>query len=328
MDDKAILAQSKAAYNQWAKQWREQAKTNSKWPMKSMDDFQFIGIGKAILCVGNGYSLEENIEVIRKNQDNVDILCCDKTLGHLLSNGITPTFCMVQDANVDFDRYMKPWADQLQNTILFMNVCANPVWAEKGNWKDKYFLVNKDIMGNEKEFSELSGCKNFIPAGTNVSNAMVVMLTQCDNQTKRNFFGYDKILLIGFDYSWRADGKYYAFNQDGDGKACYMKHSYIVTHDGKYGYTSGNLTFSAQWLDKYVRAFQLPVIQCSRSTIYAGLKTGDLEKNMKYSHRPHDADIVKSEVDELRKIMMKKNKIEKHLFAIEKDHWTQSMATV
>lgn len=326
MKESDILAQSKAAYGQWAPQWREHAKAHAIYEKKSLRDFENTGVGKACLLVANGYTFEENIETIKKYQDNVDIIACDKTLGSLLDHGITPKFCIVCDANVSYETYLKPWISKLGKTILLTNVCANPEWTEKGQWLDRYFFINKDILESEKEFSQLSGCKNFIPAGTNVSNAMLVMITQCSNEAKRNFFGYDKILCIGFDYSWRFGGKYYAFAEDGGGKANYMKHIHCMMPSGDFGYTSGNLAFSAKWLEKYVTAFNLPVIIGSNKTIL-GLKTGSLVEHMQYKYKPEDVSIVRETVAKLREINKIKNELENKLTAIGKDHWMGFLTT-
>lgn len=328
MNEQAILEQSKAAYKQWCEQWRRHAREHLPFKKKSLHDFENIGVGKAVLCVANGYSLEENIETIKENQHNVDILCCDKTLGHLLDNGITPTYVMVCDANVDYDKYLKPWKDKLSKTILFNNACGNPEWTRNGNWKDIYFFINKDILSSEVEFSRLSGCQNFIPAGTNVSNAMVVLLTQSDNHGRKNFFGYDKILLIGFDYSWKYDGKYYAFNDDGDGKAQYMRHLYLTTPSGEFGYTSGNLAFSRDWLAKYIGTFNLPIVQCAKDSILVLGKTGKLEEQMKYKHKPEDGVTVRKAVDELRKIKARETELFNRINEIGKEHYWAHAQTI
>lgn len=328
MNNEQILAQSKAAYGQWAEQWREHAKQHASFPMKPLSDLENTGIGKAVLCVANGYSFEENIDTIREHQDNVDILCCDKTLGALLDNDIIPKYCMVCDANVDFEKYMENWKDKLSNTTLIINACGNPEWSKNGNWKDIYFFINKDIIESEKEFSKISGCKNFIPAGTNVSNAMVVMLTQSDNTGRRNFFGYDKILLIGYDYSWRFGGKYYAFNETGGGKANYMRHMYCMTTDGSFAYTSGNLAFSAQWFETYVKTFNLPVIQCTGKSVLARLKVSKLEDQITYSHNPGDSKLVRESVKKLKAILKQKQELEKFISGIERDHWNAFLCSV
>jgi len=320
MKAEQIRMQSEAAYGQWAEQWRAQAAEHSKFPMKPFSDFENKGIGRAVLCVANGFSFEEHIETIKLYQHNVDILCCDKTLGHLLENGITPTYCVVCDANVDYEKYMEKYKDQLKDTIAFVNVCANPKWTKNGNWKDIYFFINKDIINSHLEFSKISGCKNFIPAGTNVSNAMVILLTQSDNDGKRNFFGYDKILLIGYDYSWRANGKYYAFDSDGGLKSNYMRHAYITTLDGDWAYTSGNLAFSAQWLTTYITTFDLPVVNCTKKTILRSKYFGNLAEQIQYKHKPEDAVTVRKQVAQLKEILNKKAQIEKLLKGIYVDH--------
>lgn len=327
METSQILAQSKAAYGQWCKQWREQAKYSSKYKMKPMTDVENSGIGKAILCVANGYSFEENLETIKKYQHNVDIMACDKTFGHLVSHGITPKYLMICDANVNYDVYLKPYLDHCKDTIVFSNVCGNPKWIDGVPWKDVYFFVNKDILGSEKEFSELSGCTNFIPAGTNVSNAMVVLLTQSDNHGRKNFFGYDKILLIGFDYSWRNGKKYYSFSERAENKADYMCHAYITVHSGEFAYTSGNLAFSAQWLGEYAKAFGLPLVQCSKATITTNIPFADLDKQMQYKYKTEDNKTVNDCVRELRELHKNRKQLEIKLAAIGKDHWFNHVAT-
>jgi len=327
MNADAILKQSKNAYRQWKELWRKHAKMHGKFTQKSLEDYVNSGVGKALLLVANGYSFEENIETIKKYRDQVEIMACDKTLGHLIDNGIKPDFCLVCDAMVDYEKYMKPWEDQLDETVLFMNVCANYKWSHNGNWKDSYFFVNKDIIKSELEFGELSGCPNIIPAGTNVSNAMVVFATQSDNLGRRNFFGYDKILLIGFDYCWKFDGKYYAFDEDGYGKKYYMKHRYLKTRGGEDAYTSNNLLFSAQWLESYIANFKLPVVNCSKSTILGITKTCDLAEQMQYNYKREDGVLVRRTLAQIRKL--KKELMDKQLMVkeIDKDHWFKFIAT-
>lgn len=326
MDPQLIQRQSEQAYNQWCEQWRVQAKYHSKHEMKLLEDFQNVGVGRAIVCLGNGFSFEEEIETIKKHQGNVDILVCDKTLGACLDHGISPTYVMVCDANVNYEKYMEPWKDQLQDTILFSNVCANPKWTDNGNWKDTYFFVNMDILKSEKEFMGLSGCENVIPAATNVSNAMVVLLTQSANEGRRNFFGYDKILLVGYDYSWQ-EGKYYAFDSNGGGKDNYMRHVYLFDRGGNYVFTSNNLAFSARWLDKYIKSFNLPVVVCSKRTILSSVPSKDLESQMTYSFRTDDKKRVRY-LNELKlKLGHELRKIETELKQTGLRHWQEYRAT-
>ncbi|MBK8260142.1 MAG: DUF115 domain-containing protein [Nannocystis sp.] len=325
MNTEAIKQQSNAAYKQWAEQWRAHAREHSKFKQPTFEKFENIGVGRAVLCVANGYSFEEEIETIKLHQDKVDIMACDKTLGNLIDNGVTPTYCMVCDANVDAEKYLEKWKDKLSGTTLFINVCANPEWTKRGNWKEVVFFSNRDVIDSHLEFAKLSGCPNFIPAGTNVSNAMVILLTQSDNEGRQNVFGYDKILLIGFDYSWRFDGKYYAFDEDAGGKANYMRHVYTVTPNGNFCYTSGNLTFSMDWLKTYINAFKLPVVQCSADSLLAlGGKAAKLSEQMQYSFKPEDRGPVKSAVKELREIKKRELELLTKINSIGRDHYWAS----
>lgn len=330
----AIRAQSESAYNQWCVQWREQAKHHSQFEMKSLDDFQNTGVGKAVLCCANGYSLEENMETIKKYRDNVDILACDKSLGHLMNNGIKPDFVLLCDANVSYEKYMQPWEDQLKDTVLFSNVCANPKWTQPDKWKDMYFFVNEDVLKSEEEFSALSGCQNFMPAATNVSGAMVVFLTRSDNKGRNNFFGYDKILTVGFDYGWRKDGGYYAYDWqgggsgEGTGKRHYMRHNYCISFDGHLVYTSNNLLFSAKWLDKYIKTFQLPVIQCGKKALLNAAVRRDLESQIKYRYKPEDAGIVQGFTKKLREAEALRKEMLNKINQIGQDHYNNMIRSL
>lgn len=326
MNHEQIIRQSKQAYQQWSKQWREHATRHKKYKQKSFEDFRNSGIGKAILLVANGYSFEEHLDVIKKYQNNVDIFACDKTLGHLLNNGIKPKFCIVCDANVSYEKYLKPYEGMLQDTILFQNVCGNPLWTENGNWKDRYFYVNKDVMNYEREFAALSGCPNFVTAGTNVSNMMVVILNQSDNDRKQNLFSYDKVLLIGFDYSWKEGGKYYSFDETGGGKSNYMRHIYGLTGNGKIIYSSNNLNSSASWLNLYIQAYKPNTIQCSPDASHTFGRTGVLEEQIQYRYKPQDSSLVRSMVNERRSLEEKLFKIDNRLKDIGKDHWLASQS--
>jgi hypothetical protein len=281
-----------------------QAKQNSKFKMKDLSDFCDYGVGKAIVCVANGYTFEQEIETLKKYRHNVDILACDKTLGSLIDNDIYPDFLLLCDANVSYEKYCAPWADKLKDTIIFSNVCANPEWVNKAVWKDIYFFVNKDILQSEKEFKELSGCNNVIAAATNVSNAQVVFLTQSDETGSRNFFGYDKIILIGFDYCWLPN-KYYAFENESP-KNNYMRHEYTVNNNGSFCYTSSNLLFSSRWLSKYVRSYKLPVVNCSAESILDIGPAYTLCQQMQYSYKKENGKI-------LRDLNIKRIELEKAL---------------
>lgn len=328
IDEKSTRLQSTSAYKQWKDIWRKNAKLHSAMPQKPLADFNNIGVGKACLLIANGASFEENIETIKKHQHNVDIFVCDKALGHCLDNGIKPTYVMVCDAKVDFKKYLEKWKDQLSDIILFATVTANPEWTQNIKWKDVYFFVNEDVIDSHKEFAELSSCKNLIPAATNVSNQMLVIINQSNNSGRNNFFGYDKLLLIGFDFCWREHGNYYSFDADGDGKHYYMRHIYLWDRQGDFVYTSTNLYFSCSWLQKYINTFSIPVINCSKKSILNTKTFGDLEKQMQYKFKTEDAATVRKLFNQRRKALKILHETDIVINRIGKEHYKAFIASV
>lgn len=321
LTNQAIIDQSKNALAQWKEQWDEHAIIHSDYKMKSLGDFQNIGVGKALVLVATGYSLEQNIETLKKHRKNVDIICCDKSLGMLIDQGIYPDVCVVCDANVNYEKYLEPWRDRLAHTKLLMNVCGNPTWTKEGNWKDKYFFVNEDAIQSEIHYKKLSKCPNQIPAGTNVSNCMVILACQSRNEGRQNLMGYDKILLLGFDYCWHPEGNYYAFNKDGEGKRYYMKHVNMMDKNSAHVYTSNNLLFSAQWAEAYINNFRLPIVNCSDHSILGSCPQGKLEKHIGYRYKVEDGPIVRSDIKRLFALKKETSKLEGKLNRIGNDHW-------
>ena len=328
ISEQEIRKQSLNTYKQWAPQWREQASFHGKrFAMHDMEELFYSGVGKAALLIGNGYSFEQKIDIIKRNQENVDIIACDKTVGHCIREGIIPKYCILCDANVSYEKYLEPYKDKLKDTILIANVCAATKWASLGNWKKIYFFINRDCLKSEKEFQELSGCPNTVVAGTNVSNAMVILMTQCDDEGKRNLFGYDKLLLIGFDYSWKDH--YYAFDHDGGGKEHYMKTVYGRNLAGQNVYSSNNLVFSAKWLEKYIKVFKLNVFQCGEISIFSAKRlTKDLEEQMNYQYRVEDSEFLR-QTDKMRiELEGKLKRAKETIVNIFKDHEMKVLGSV
>lgn len=239
-----IIKQSEGALRQWGAQWTEHAARNGKMYAETkhrLTDLYYYGIGKTLLCCATGASLEKNIDIIKKYRGRVDIIANDKSLGCLVSHGITPDYVIVADANVNYDKFCGPYIDSTDTIKLVINVCANPEWAEK--WKGPvYFHLNKDTINTEKTFGEISGVKEILPASSNVGNSMVVLAGE--------YLGYDKVLLVGYDFAWTDEDKYYAF--DDSDKRYYMRHVEAIDSFGNFTMSSVNLLFSFRWLTDYI----------------------------------------------------------------------------
>ena len=263
-----VIRQSKVAFKQWDTLWRDHAKRNGKLYKqdgRTQKELMGIGVGKTLVCVGMGSSLEADLPTIKKYKNKIEIACVDKAFGVLLYAGIVPNFVFVADAQVSYEKYCEPYLEYSHQITLVSNVTANPLWTE--NWKGKrYFYTNKDNIDTEKIYGGISGCTEMIPASSNVGNSIIVFSSQ--------LFGYDKYLLTGYDFCWSKRSNYYAFDS-GDvnhgGKRYWMAHTMGVGRCGSLLSTSANLQFSSKWLDDfYVGRLQkagISLLNCSSPTI-------------------------------------------------------------
>lgn len=294
-----VLIQSKNAFNQWKDVWEKNAKKNGEiYKQKcnnSHKDLLYVCAGKAFLCIGLGPSLENEIEVLRQYKtDAVMIGCVDKALGALLEHGIKPDFVFLCDANVSYETWCKPWNDKTKDITLIANVCAHTDWAE--NWQGEiYFFVNKDNINTQDIYCPLSGVNEVIPAGSNVGNSIIIFATQ--------IFGADYYLLLGYDFCWRKNDNYYAFN-DGGSKRYWMSHTIALDEIGNLVSTSQNLFFSARWLADYTNFVLgkkgIRVINCSGGGLL-GISRSPLKNQLQLA--------TKRKISNDEKNMIAKNRI-------------------
>jgi len=245
LSEQEILNQSRTAYAQWRDKWHEHAKVNGEVYRKSgrkVTQLAYSGYGRQLIVVAMGASLEQHIDLIRERQTDplIDVAVVDKGFKTLIEHDIIPKYVFLADAGVDFAQWVGPVIDKTKDSILIANITANPEWVQK--WLGPvYFYINRDNIKTQDIFMPLSGCKELIPASSNVGNSVLVFAVQ--------FLGYDEHLLVGYDFAWNCNGNYYAFN-DND-KRFWMKHLQGIGIDGELMYTSGNLQFSRKWLEDF-----------------------------------------------------------------------------
>lgn len=256
-----VRQQSQSVWKQFGESlWIPNATKNAKLPHHDMRQFEHSGVGRFAVLVVMGSSLEENVEAIKANREKCDVICCDKAFGPLLDHGIKADFVVIADAGIPF-KYIQPWIDKTDGVKLFSTPYANPEWTHA--WKGPiHYYLNQDAIESEKIFKKIIGDVRVIPASSNVSNAMVVLWTNCNGKKNENWGGYERYYLVGYDYSWPAKGNYYAWNHPLP-KANYMKHRTMVDLFGNACFSSENLIFSAKWLVSYITAFELPVVNCA-----------------------------------------------------------------
>lgn len=255
-----VERQSTAAWNTWKTKWKNNCHKTRFIPKTSFTTLLGRGKGKTLVQAAFGASLAKHLPTLQANRHRFDLMCCDKAFGFLVKNGITPDYCMLADASVSSD-----WIGEADTskTILVANIAANPDWTVR--WKGEVvFYANYDNIGSAKVLAPIADVYELIPASSNVSNAQVVFAAQV--------LGYESQLLVGYDYSWRADGNYYA---SGDNpKRYYMHHMEVVSPYGYIAQTSSNLYFSSSWLQQFLAKFPLTkVFNCSGEGILTTIPT-------------------------------------------------------
>lgn len=302
LDYKAVKQQSEAVFGQFADKWKAHSEINVKVPHKNPEAFQNIGLGKTLVMCAMGASLEKDIPHIKANRDKFDLMCCDKAFGKLLDHGIKADYVMLADANIKYDTWLAPYIEQTEGVKLISTVYANPEWTT--NWKGEItFYMNKDAIGSERHFLPTWGKDmRIIPASSNVSNAMVVFMTGCDDNLRINYAGYQNYFLTGYDYSWQSDGNYYAFDNPMD-KRHYMNHRTFLDCHKNICHTSENLIFSAKWLMQYVHTFGLPIVNCSGRGLLEVKRSGDLSVSLpRLTADKSVASRIRSEFTNLQKL--------------------------
>ena len=343
-----VKRQSQAVWGQFGEsKWIPYSNINIKLPnRRDPNELIGCGIGKFAVLAAMGASLEEHIPILKKHREKFDLITCDKGFGTLLENGITPDFVQLCDCNIPY-KWLEPYVEQTKDVRLLATTYANVEWTTR--WKGPiYFYANKDALRSEERFKPILGQPNVrslgfpqgmlplkteqaltIPAGSNVSNAMLIFMLGLDEINKHSFSGYEHFFLTGYDYSWRPDGdevkvkkgNYYAFANPKP-KRFYMNHRTMMDFNGDVCYTSENLLFSAKWMYSYVTAFNLPVTNCSGRGILEIPLRGNLEEklsriNPDKTKRAH----VFRAIEELRSAQDLANSANQRLTQARRDLW-------
>lgn len=311
-----IEKQSLTAMEQSGEKWKKNAQRNGRVYQTSgipHREFLFDAWGRCLVAIGMGPNLEDEIETIKKykNHPGIDIACVDKAFSVLIKNDIKPKYVFISDANVDYDKWCKPYIDKSSDITLVAGVTCNPEWVE--NWKGKkLFYVNKDAIHSEEIFSKISGCNEVIPASSNVGNAILVFSFQ--------ILGYKEYLLVGYDYSWKPGANYYS--QNDQPKRHWMRQHQGINLDNEVIYTSENLLFSAKWLGDFynntMKNAGVDVYNCSRANV-SNIPNHSLEKRLaKFEIVPMDDRIREQKRNALAKKINIRSSFE--LNDIEKDN--------
>lgn len=256
-----VRSQSNSVWGQFKDLWVANANKNKSLKSFDIRALEHSGVGKFAVLVAMGSSLEENVETIKKYRNKIDVICCDKAFGPLYDHGIKADYVVVADAGIPY-RFIENHIQHTEGVKLLSTPYANPEWTH--NWKGPVgFYINQDAIETEQVFLKIMGNQlRVIPASSNVSNAMLVLWTNCEGKKNENWGGYENYFLVGYDYSWPKDGNYYAWDNPIP-KRYYMNHRTMIDMRGDVCFTSENLLFSCKWLISYITTFDLPAYNCS-----------------------------------------------------------------
>lgn len=313
-----VKRQSQAVFGQFGRsKWIPFAKENAKHPnRRDAKELSGVGVGKTLLLVGMGASLEKQADTILKYRDRIDIVTCDKGFQALKENvGIKPDYVMVCDCNVVWQKW-GPKEEDTEGVKMLATPYANLDWTRK--WRGPiYFYVNRDAIDTQDIFTEIMGPgTRMIPASSNVSNAQLVFFLGLDEWNPSPFAGYEQYILAGYDYSWKPDGNYYAWANPVP-KRNYMNHRIIRDNSGELCFSSDNLVFSARWLSHYLKAFPTPVINVSDGILDA--RRGNLEQILS-SIDPAKGEAVRRAVEMYSLSSMASNKARNNLLKAKEEY--------
>ena len=273
-----VISQSKTVFGQFGESvWIPNAKKNVALKHHDANKLISCGIGKVLVLVGMGPSLEEQVQSIIKYRDRCDVCVCDKGFGPLLDHGVKADYVFLCDANIPY-RHIEPYIDKTDGVKLIATPYAQTDWTT--NWRgERYFFVMRDAIESEQHFYAIFGPVRGVPAGSNVSNGMLSFFAGCDETNDKNWAGYERYLLIGYDYAWPLKGNYYAWSNPVE-KRHYMTHRTILDMNMNTYFTSENLYFSAKWMMSYLSKFKIPVVNCSKRGLLMVVQQSTLEKEL------------------------------------------------
>jgi hypothetical protein len=177
--------------------------------------------GKKAILVAGGWSLDQNIEHIKRLYGRIPIIACDTGLKILLANGITPNFVTILER-----------VEMCNNLIDVETDWNTPVFVTSHLADPKVFetVINKahSICGFEDNaVFELSPVKGKI---AKCSSSATMALALCD------YMGFETVYLFGQDLIYNPDNEKITHSKHahyGDKQEnCYNNQSECVCIDG------------------------------------------------------------------------------------------------
>lgn len=156
---------------------------------KPLIDLKDIYKGKTALVVSAGPSLENNIEIIKKNRDKIIIFCVGTAVKALVSKGVTPDFvniienldCSGQLLGVDLSEINLISEPYSHNSLYLLNVKQNFLFPSRTYWGNHYW-------------SNLTGI--------DISEYTVKGIVSYSALASAKMLGFSKLILVGQDLAY------------------------------------------------------------------------------------------------------------------------------
>jgi hypothetical protein len=250
LHEQQVIEQSKLAYNVWKKLWENNCEQNYAHIKTSHSQILNKYKDKIIVLFAFGPSLADNINEFKEYTSNGTLTnyvvgCVDKAFTTLCDNGVQPDFCVIADGSISIRWIENADPENIKKCSLISNVYASPdwvkLWVKHSSSDNIYWFLNKDNINTHHHFSVKANYFEVIEAASNVGNTTCVFAVK--------IFGGRKVILYGYDYSWKGL-KYY-------GNGNHTRANVLGTNreldiHGDLVFVSDNMKFSADWLTRYV----------------------------------------------------------------------------
>jgi len=210
---------------------------------------------KPAILVAAGPSLDKNIKVLKKIQDNALIIACDTIIEKLLKNNITPDIVTaLERSERSYDYFFKDlYENELiseEVTLMALGVVDPRIFNNFPG--DKISLFRKSVP-TERWFPDNIKDVNAIEVGSSVANL---------NLSIANILGASPIVLVGQDLAYSKDGKSHTmetgYEKNNDNRDLDTKNKNDLVEVEGY---NGEKLISRKWWKIFKQWFELKIVK-------------------------------------------------------------------
>lgn len=174
---------------------------NYKYVLKSVDLGKINSFSKKpVICVAAGPSLDKNIDLLKKHQENAVIIACDTVLEKLLKNNIEPDIVGVLERGEKvYDYFFKDLIKEKKISSDIVLIADGVVHPKIFNeFPGEKLVVFRETIPTERWFANNTENTTAMDLGNSVANL---------NFSIASKLGFSPIILMGQDLAYSPDGK-------------------------------------------------------------------------------------------------------------------------